>query len=140
MSLRIIHQRPPNFEQIAAAFPHVLTAKGVMFCYGTALYLPDGGSPSPSLMEHERVHSERQLLRPTIDHWWADYIADEKYRFDEELAAHREEWRYVHDHEVSKYNRKQHLRAIARRLSGPLYGHMVTMDEAKRMIAGRRNP
>jgi hypothetical protein len=55
----IIVARPPNFEQIHAAFPRA-DKPGVMFAYDGKIYNPSGGIIPPALIAHEEVHLIRQ--------------------------------------------------------------------------------
>ena len=67
--------------------------------------------------------------------WWNRYLVDKQFRFDQELEAHRVEWRKVcEDFPTNRAMRQMGLREIARRLAGSLYGHMITVDAAKREI------
>jgi hypothetical protein len=50
--MNIIKAKPPNFERIAAVFP-AARDKGVLFCYGTDLFNPDGIRVTPYLIAHE---------------------------------------------------------------------------------------
>lgn len=126
----IIQARPPNFEKIAAEFPQAFRSD-VMFCYGDKIYFPSGARISDSIMAHEKVHSDRQGNNPEA--WWDQYIADIKFRFDEELLAHKKEYQ-VECGELTRNQRRIALRQIAQRLSSKLYGSMVSIDEAKRLL------
>lgn len=134
MGLRIIHQPPPNYAQVVAKFPFA-ARPGTIFCYGRALFIPNGGHVTPSLMAHETVHADRQGNDPVG--WWASYLVDQQFRFDEELPAHIAEYRWFNNH--PRDDRRIMLRQIAARLAGPLYGRLVTVHQAKRLITGREN-
>lgn len=43
----IVKARPPLFEEIAAAFPIVLTHKGIIYAWGDRIYNPDAISIPP---------------------------------------------------------------------------------------------
>ncbi len=135
MALKIIRQAPPNFADIVATFPFA-AHPGTMFCHGRAIYIPNGGEVTPALMAHETVHADRQGADPVG--WWARYLVDAKFRFDEELPAHQAEYRWFDG--MPRPERRAMLRQIAQRLAGPLYGRLVTPHEAKRLITGRDNP
>lgn len=135
MALKIIFQPPPNYAEILAVFPHAARA-GVFFCYGRAIWNPSGATISPSLMAHETVHADRQASDP--DGWWKKYLADEQFRFDEELPAHIAEFRLFEG--KSRNERRFMLRQISQRLSGRLYDSLCTTHRAKQLITGKRNP
>lgn len=117
---------PPNYREIARLFP--VRGQAVIFAYGDTVYLTNGATLTEPLRVHEAVHIDRQRGRDPAD-WWRSYLTSPTFRFAEELPAHRAEWRAEPDHLKAKA-----LGLIAARLAGPLYGRMVTADEAKRLI------
>lgn len=136
MTLKIIRQPPPNYAEVLAAFPFA-SRPGTMFCYGRAIYVPNSQALiSAALMAHETVHSQRQGNDPAG--WWAKYLVDPQFRFDEELPAHIAEYRWFAGEPWSV--RGPMLRQIAHRLAGPLYGRLVTTHRAKQLISGKANP
>jgi hypothetical protein len=130
----IIHERPPNFEQIHAAFPRADGA-GVMFAYDGNIYNPSGIVVPPALIAHENVHLIRQA-RPTVcasaDQWWEWYINESDFRYNEELLAH------VAEFKAQRYNDRNAsarlLTATALRLVAPLYNYQPprTLQQAMR--------
>jgi hypothetical protein len=135
------HARPPMFEEIAAALP-MAREDGVMFCWGVSLYVPDGRPVPPSLLQaHEPVHSARQL-KMGVEKWWQRYIVDPAFRLAEEIPAHRAEYQWWVNAPEGR-DRKAGFRCkadymlfqIAQRLSSPLYGRLVSIFEAKRLIS-----
>ncbi len=133
--MRVIKSRPPNFQQVAQAFPLVLTLKGVVYTWGDVIYNPDGFHIDPWLKAHEGVHFSRQgsdLER--ITQWWDKYCADPEFRFREELPAHRAEYRAFCAVHKRGGDRHAFLNHIANRLAGELYGAMLTPAEAARRI------
>lgn len=116
----IIVERPPNFEQIRAAFPNAEKA-GVMFAYDGNIYNPSGRTIPVELIAHEEVHLKRQD-RITPDTWWRAYIADPEFRYNEELLAHVAEFRmqrYTNDRNFGA----RLLMSTALRLIAPLYNY-----------------
>lgn len=90
MNLRILEQRPPNYDAVVAAFPGCEAHKPI-FAYGDAIYNPFQIPVGRELVAHESVHCARQGGNP--DAWWKSYIEDKQFRFTEELLAHQEEYR-----------------------------------------------
>ena len=126
--MRIVHGLPPNFDQIAAVFP-AARQPGVIFTYGLIIYLSRGAKITQPLVRHEAVHGMRQAEDPAA--WWDRYLIDPGFRLEEELVAHRVEWQaYVKRHGF----RESMLDMIAGRLSGPLYGGMLSYAEARDAI------
>lgn len=132
--MRIVKANPPNFEQIAAVFPHVKTAEGVLYCYGDAIYNPSGAYVPPQLIAHEQVHSAQQGA--AVEMWWEEYLTLPTRRFEYELTAHQAEYAAFKKLVKNREERRTYLHAIAKRLSGPLYNEMISLEDAKREILG----
>jgi hypothetical protein len=113
-------ERPPNFEQILAAFPDA-DKPGVIFAFGEDVFAPSGDNIPIALLKHENVHQERQR-QMAPEKWWDLYIADPEFRYLEELAAHVAEF----IHQAPRLDRNQRaklLMSTAQRLTAPLYNY-----------------
>ena len=128
--MKIIHAYPPNFELIDAAFG--VRGKKVFYAYGGVIYAPHSDVVQPETQAHEAVHLERQAADP--DEWWRRYIADRSFRLDEEILAHRAELAFLVATESGRAARRRNLAVIAGRLASPLYGRMISLAEAKRVL------
>lgn len=124
----IIHERPPNFADILKAFPNA-DKPGVIFAFGPHIYNPSGGEIPAALLRHEGVHQSRQLHaskdrtpEQMVNNWWVNYIADDEFRYREELAAHVEEYR-AQLHGLDRNYRAKLLQATAQRLIASLYSY-----------------
>lgn len=125
---------PPNFEEIAERFPFARNP-GVIFTYGETIFNPSNAQIGGALRAHEAVHAQRQGTEEAgIQAWWRRYLDDPMFRLEEELLAHRTEYRasktYVRDRNALAVE----LDSIARRLSGPLYGGLISYQQARRFI------
>ena len=134
--IKIVVGRPPNFDAILAAFPMAKT-QGVIFTYGETIFNPGGKEIAPWIIAHERVHTQQQ--GDDVEGWWRKYIDDPKFRFAQELEAHRVEWRTwlgarADFRPRSRVERRGMMAVIASRLAGPIYGRMVDFSTARRMI------
>lgn len=128
--MKVINARPPNFAAIVKIFPLAVNA-GTIFAYDGDIYAPGRRSELPScIIAHELVHLERQK-EIGADLWWQRYLEDEKFRYDEELLAHRAEYQALARMAPSRQMRRQALAHVAKKLSGALYGRMVTVNQAK---------
>lgn len=134
-------ERPPNFEQILAAFPDA-DKPGVIFAYGADIYNPSGGNISPALLAHEAVHQRRQITgegsralgspEMLTNLWWKFYLSDPEFRYREELLAHVAEYKdqcFVGDRNF----RAKLLQATALRLIAPLYNYQPPRTLAQAM-------
>ena len=115
----IIHDRPPNFEVIQAAFPKAVEP-GVMFAYDGNIYNPSGKIIPPALIAHEEVHLKRQIMHGA-DIWWDHYLRDSAFRYHEELLAHVAEFNAQRGPDRNQGARL--LISTALRLVAPLYNY-----------------
>lgn len=126
-------QRPPNYEAILAVFPGA-SGPGVVFAYGYSIYVTGRIPLQPAILAHELVHCERQI-RMGVENWWSNYLVDKSFRYDEELLAHRAEYQALVENVPTRQQRRRILADIAKKLSAPLYGRMVTFEQAKKDLA-----
>lgn len=130
--MKIIVGYPPNYLEICAALPAVKTSPRAIFTYGNKIYNPGGGKIPQELETHERTHSERQA-KIGVKNWWNHYLRDSRFRFDEELLAYQAQYEATYNYH--KKVRRIILNAIAKDLSGPLYGRLVgNRAEARKLI------
>lgn len=121
------HDKPPNYERIRAVFDVRPTT---IFTYGNTIYVPGGGELDYPLRMHERTHVLQQAAFPGgPEMWWNRYLDDPAFRLEQELEAYRNQYRAM-----SRSERERNIRRIAGDLSSPLYGNVVTFDEAKMLI------
>ena len=124
----MIHRHaPPNFDKIVKAFPQA-AKPGVIFAYGDDIYTLGKQEIPYFLRAHESVHQSRQLERG-IELWWDLYIADVNFRYREELLGHAAEYQSQIGGGARNLRRVL-LKATAKRLTAPLYGYHVPMDQA----------
>lgn len=114
VALKVVVARPPNFA-----------------AYGDTIFNPDNEPLSEALMAHEGVHAARQGRDPVA--WWDRYIIDPAFRLGEELPAHQAEWRVI-ALTKARQERRAMIKIIAKRLSGPMYAHMITFEKARQLI------
>lgn len=143
----IVVARPPMFEEIDAKFS--VAGRPVVFTWGTTIYNPEGVAIPPAIKAHESVHAQRQLTlfagtggavppEERIRSWWERYLLDPEFRYTEELAAHRAEYRAMRGWTKDRNQVAQYLHQIATRLASPLYGGVVGYTEARRAIVAER--
>lgn len=132
--MRIERSRPPNWDAVIVAFPHVLRTHGVLFAWGDTIFNPDGVQVSAITHAHEEEHSVRQAKLGSVEVWWDHYIKDPAFRFGEELPAHQVEYAKAYQDARHRNERRFYLNQIAGRLAGPLYGRLVNIDTAKGLL------
>ncbi len=139
--MKVIKAFPPNWIEIAKVFP-VKGVPGILYAYGDRIYNPSGVKITPWIMAHESIHGEQQKDMSSylsyanqVENWWEKYLLDPGFRLAQELPAHRAEWlEYKHVMHVMGDVSNGYLDLIAKRLSSPLYGNLLSYDEAKERI------
>jgi hypothetical protein len=130
MTMRIVRERPPNFEAIAKVFPEAYSPT-VIFCWGDTICNPFWVPLTKALVAHEEVHCGQQGGDPAG--WWQDYLSDAEFRLAQELPAHAAEYR-VASFGLARPARRFYLKDISEKLSAPLYGRIISTEEAKKRI------
>ncbi len=128
----IYGERPPNFDKIMAVFP-LAGNPGVIFAYGDKIYVPSGKEIPPEILAHERVHCERQL-KIGVEAWWNFYLLDPKFRYEEELLAHKVEYTFLRGLYPGQARKQSILNHVAGKLSAKLYGGMCSLNQAKKAL------
>lgn len=133
--MQVIVASPPMIDQIDAAF-HI-KGQPCLFAWGDKIYNPMNTKVPSCLHRHEEVHGRQQKgFSGGVEGWWLKYIDDIEFRLDQEIPAHRAEYRGL----LSQYgdvrnNRRRFLSLVAVRLAASLYGKMITVSQAKAAIA-----
>lgn len=140
----VVCTEPPLFGAIDAVFK--VRGKPILFAFGAAIFNPMRVKVPAELIPHEGVHGARQLAFPggTIA-WWAQYMLDPTFRLQEELPAHLAEFEALCKREldtptnIPKFRSRRAGRRViaahvARKLAAPLYGNLITVDAAKRLL------
>lgn len=126
---RIVVGIPPNYAAIKARFPGC-DRKGVIFSYGDTIFNPSAVSIPREIIVHEATHGLRQQDQG-VERWWKRYIEEPFFLLDEELYAHRNEYKAL----VRRHGPgPKYLRRVAGRLAGPLYGNLLTLEQAMHAI------
>lgn len=112
-------ERPPNYARILDTFPNA-SNYGILFTYGQDIYNPSGGVIPDWLLAHEKKHCERQT---DPEAWWEQYLTDDEFRYNEELIAHREEYRVQMKKTKDRNVRIKLAVVAAKRLVAPLYNY-----------------
>jgi hypothetical protein len=132
--MEIVIDRPPIYDEAAKVFP--LQGREI-FAWGDKIYNPGGFNIPPWLVAHETVHAVQQLDETgeyDPESWWARYLVDIEFRFQQELEAHQEEYTSFCLNNKDRNKRLQYKRLVARKLAAPLYGNMITAFDAMRRI------
>ncbi len=128
--MKIEHTYPPNIEAIRAKFK---LSPNTVFTYGSTLHNPGNGEIDVYLETHEETH-ERQQLAKGVEEWWKKYLDDNQFRFDQELEAYQNQFEHFCDNKKNPMRQEAFLNLLGRDLSGPMYGNVCTLEEAKQKI------
>ena len=132
--MRIIRELPPNHSDILKVFPFASNPE-ILYAFGDAIYTASQSEIPHFLLRHEEAHGIRQLtLEGGVEAWWDAYLSDVKFRYVEELVAHRVEYEARIEGAVNRQQRRLALKEVARRLSAPMYGSMKSAANAKKDI------
>lgn len=124
----IVIGHPPIIDRLIAAVP-AARSPTVIFSYGDLIFNPSGQNIPAAIMAHEEVHCRRQLDIGT-SRWWDQWLDDIAFRVAEELLGHQAEYRVRCEEVPNRNGRRYWAKEIAKRLSGPLYGHSITYAKA----------
>ena len=101
----------------------------VVFTYGDTIHCKHG--LSKDLFVHERTHVRQQAkYKGGPKAWWERYLEDDQFRYDQELAAYKVQYRWVKEHVKDRMEAFRLLRHFASSLSGEMYGSLVSYQEA----------
>lgn len=133
--MKVIHSYPPNYEQIIQAIPDVKNTPTIIFAYGDTLYIPSGATIDDHYMVHEEAHGAEQL-QMGVDVWWEHYLAEPRFRLEQELIAYRAQYKDL-EANYPRHIRKATLVKISKDLSGAMYGKIVDKNKARQLITGK---
>lgn len=132
---KVLKQFPPNYDIICKHLPAVKRQPSIVFTYGDTIYNPQGHNLRPDLLVHEEVHVQRQK---NPEEWWSEYLTDVRFRLSEELEAYREQYIFI-EANYNRSMRREILSSIAKDLSGPMYGNLISKKQAIELITERYN-
>ena len=84
------------------------------------------------LLVHEETHRDQQDGEP--EKWWDHYFYDKEWRIEQEAEAYGNQYRFICRSVHDRNARDKNLRIMAGFLSGPMYGNVVTLQEAMKRI------
>jgi hypothetical protein len=124
--MKISHEKPPNFETLQKVFGFDWDKN--ISTYGDTIYcqfdLPD------HLIVHEETHLKQQGYSEECARvWWERYIADPKFRLDQEVEAYGNQYVFFKKEYPARYHAEL-LHKIGTALSSNLYGGIVNYREA----------
>lgn len=128
--MKIVVGYPPIWDELRTLFGGAV--ERAIFCWGDTIYNPSGQDIPASLIAHEEVHCVRQ--GDDIEGWWRRYMDAPEFRLAEEIPAHRAEYHAAIRGAANRNERRGTEKMIAARLSRPLYGRLIPLHEARKLI------
>ncbi len=124
---------PPIMARIKEKFPDADWERGIAICYGEKIYCKY--KLTDDVLAHELVHV-RQQKEIGRDIWWDKYLEDAQFRLEQELEAYGTQVKYIREHteRTTRNQRRMMIDRIADTLSGELYGHMISYEQAKKFL------
>ena len=122
----------PNLSTIISLFN--VDVNYVIIAYGDTIYAPNK-TMSRDLLVHELVHCERQGFNTKqAERWWQRYLEDKEFRLNEEVLAYKAQFNFCKNVYKDKNRQIKILYALAKELSSPMYGEIVSLSEAIKLI------
>lgn len=129
--IKISLEKPPNWNELEEAFDVKWGQTAV--AYGDTLHI--SVEPTEDVLQHEMVHLAQQgFTKQGAENWWRKYMKDPKFRITQEIQAYQRQYGtlrlFIHDrNDLAKARCR-----LARDLSGPMYGRVISYQGALRAI------
>ncbi len=130
--IKISHEIPDIYYECQKRYG-VKWAHGVVITYGDTVYVNSGFQLDGSLQEHEGTHI-RQQLKIGADVWWKRYFDEPEFRLSQEKEAYINQSKWLKRNIKNRELRFRVLNKIIADFSGPMYGSIITRDEAKKLL------
>lgn len=125
----IKYETPPNWNEIRDHFP---VEWGDVICtYGENIYT--ARPISMFKIVHESVHVKQQTDMDK-DEWWNNYFEDPQFRLKQELEAYRAEIKEIKKKVKDREIRYKMIRDVILDVSSPMYGGIISYEEAKKLL------
>lgn len=113
---KLVEQFNPNWERTAVAYGDTIHAK---------YDLPK------DVDVHERIHLRQQgYTKAGAKKWYEKYLKDPTFRYEQELEAYREQYKYLSTTIKDRNELARKAYALATTLSGEMYGALVNRTQA----------
>jgi len=126
MNYKLSKEKPPIYDKCVEKFG-VNWEDGVIFTYGDTIHCKYD-LPEVKIV-HEATHIKQQA-QTTPDEWWDRYFKDELFRVVQEVEAYRAETEWAYRNIKDRNKRIRLIMQNARDLSSPMYGSVMTLEEA----------
>lgn len=114
--------------------PDIRWENGIVFTYGYNIH--SIRQLTPDLLVHEMVHVRQQTTGPlSPDEWWERYLEDSDFRLAQETEAYKEQVVFLRKVVKNREDVAKQVHRIAQLLSGPIYGNLISYQQAMSAIS-----
>jgi hypothetical protein len=99
----------------------------IIFTYGDTIYFDK--DLSYGLIAHEITHVFQQINMGS-EIWWGKYLKSKKFRLSQEVEAYQNQYKAYVRKNIGEFE----LERLATDLSGVMYGSVIGLDKAKKLI------
>lgn len=133
--MNLIKGKPPVYDKIIQA--GLKPRHNTVFTYGEDLYIQDIDENliDDLLLSHEEVHTRQQ--GDDVEGWWDKYLSDKQFRYEQELEAYGIQYKALIDSGAKDRAKKWFLYMFASDLASPMYGELISINEAESKIRNR---
>lgn len=132
--MKIAIAKPPIYDEAKKLFD-LKEDQVTLFTYGDTCYNPAGVNITKDLIAHEETHMRQQEYSETVAGlWWKRYFADPEFRMNQEIEAYHAQYQKICTTVKQRDARTRNLWGLAKHLSGPMYGHIITHTQALHLI------
>lgn len=135
VAVKILNEKPPEWiwkeaEKCFAFDPH-----HTIFTFGNSIFNPGGHTLSPDIIHHELVHVRQQKgSSKDATLWWKKYFKDTTFRLEQEIEAYSAQYRFFCKYKKDRNLQSKFLMIVASHLSSPMYGDIISLQEAMKKI------
>lgn len=131
--IKIVYKRPPFWRILKLFFPDYDPEGTVAVSFGKHVYANQDFEDC--YKAHESIHLLQQKNSYIVaTFWWIRYLFSKTFRFNQELEAFSMQYRYIVNTQKYWNSKRMWLHRLGSQLASPLYGSMVDIDSAKRII------
>lgn len=134
--MTVREELPPEWIMQGCLSKFRVNPEYTYWTYGDILYNPGGHAIPDYVAAHEERHMKQQSeIEGGKDAWWKKYLADPRFRLEQEADAYGAEYRYFCKTRPDRNLRARFLHLKAQQLASPLYQVAVSQQQASDMIA-----
>ena len=131
--IKYSHEHPPVFARLEKEFG--AKWEDVCIAYGDTLHFHETDMVRRDLIIHEATHLRQQeFSQEKAAEWWQRWFNDPTFRLKEEIEAYQMQYRFLAGAISNRDELAAELMRLARELSAPEYGPMISYQKAFAVI------